>query len=69
MVNIKLPNAKNGLKINILNTVGDIVYTEKINFVSSICNYSFNLKSLISGMYFVSIEKDGQFFTQKLIIE
>jgi len=67
ILNINLLNVpENPATISITNTLGQIVFTDKINSVHS----SFNIQYLLSGMYFVDIiDIKGNKSTQKIMIQ
>lgn len=69
IITLKLPSAKNGLHISIINALGQEVYSEEIMLQSSVGNYSFDLSKMEKGLYFFSIEKNGETFNQKIVIE
>lgn len=69
IITLKLPTAKKGANLKIRNTLGEIVYNENFLQLNAPSNYSFQLNHLQKGVYFVSIEKDGNTSTEKLIIQ
>lgn len=64
--NLTIPNATNGAKLSIYNTIGQEVYTT--NLIQSSSKITPN-QTFGSGIYFVKITQDNQEIVKKLIIE
>ena len=68
IVSVRLPHHNESAKVRVMNVVGALVYEEK-NIPSSKELVSFNLVQRPKGVYFVTIEANGQKTTKRLVIE
>lgn len=68
LVYVVLPLAKHGLTINVIDALGNVVYSEKtIN--TGYKNYGLNLNHLAKGVYFLSMNTNEENYFQKIVIE
>lgn len=65
--NLIMPNAINGAKLSIYNTIGQEVYTT--NLIQSANNKITPNQKLETGIYFVKVTQDNEEIVKKLIIE
>ena len=67
-VNINIPNVNNDVKINIHNTVGQVVYSNTYNNANEV-NERIDISKYHSGIYFVEIINGNKTSIEKLIIK
>lgn len=68
-INIKLPVAKRGMNLQVINTLGQVVYSENITNVYPAANYKLNLGNVDSGIYVIKMNVDGEVFISKVTKE
>lgn len=68
-VSFKAKHAIENLQINVSTVTGQQVYTEKYSQVQNSFNKNINLSNYPSGIYFISVEADGQKQVNKLVIQ
>jgi len=68
IVNITFSQTTNKTQINLYNSIGQLVYTQK--FTNNAQQFSFSLSPLPVGVYWLSIQdQNGQIYTQKIVRE
>lgn len=67
-INIKLPLAKKGMTLTVINTLGQIVHQENITNVYPAADYKLHL-NVPSGIYLIKMLVDNEIFTSKINIE
>lgn len=65
-ISINLPKSDQ-ITVNIFNTVGKVIYTEKANYEGGQKVLTINTASLTQGLYFVQLNYNGQKLTHKFI--
>ena len=56
------------LKITILNSIGEVIYTEDLVKFQGNYKYSFNLNQYSKGIYFLEIDSENGKLNKKLIL-
>ena len=64
-----MPVAKQGAEISVINTLGQVVRTAKATAVTTGETFSMDLSGLTKGVYFVSINVNGEKHSKKIIID
>lgn len=67
-INIKLPVAKKGMNLQIINAVGEVVHQENIVNVYPAADYKINL-NIPAGIYVIKMNADNEVFISKVSIE
>jgi photosystem II stability/assembly factor-like uncharacterized protein len=67
-INIKLPVAKRGMNLQIINQLGQVVYQENITNNIPAKDYKLNL-NLPAGLYVLKMNVDNEIFINKITIE
>ena len=62
-------NYTGSLKAEILNIVGQVVYSEEINHSTGLNTWQMNQNSLSKGVYLFNIFFEGKNYTSRMIIE
>ncbi len=63
-ITIKLNENHSSCNLTVINLLGEMVYSEKLNEKTTILNLNLN-----TGLYFISIDNRGQRATKKIIVE
>lgn len=66
---VELPKVNARVTLQVENSIGQVVYSEKIDSVSTGAAYQLNLSTIQSGVYFVRISGNDQSAVQKLIVQ
>lgn len=69
IVTINMPLAKQGAEISVINTLGQVVRTAKATAVTTGETFSMDLSGLTKGVYFVSINVNGEKHSKKIIVD
>ncbi|MCX7729091.1 MAG: T9SS type A sorting domain-containing protein [Bacteroidia bacterium] len=67
-INIKLPLAKKGMTLQIINTIGQIVYEENITNLYPAANHQLHL-NVPAGIYVIKMNVDNEVFISKINIQ
>ncbi len=67
-VNIKLPIAKRGMVLQVINPLGQIVHEENIKNLIPAADYQLNL-NVPAGIYVIKMNVDNEIFVSKITIE
>lgn len=63
---VSLPNTNNAHKIKMVNILGSVVYEETVKNTTIV---NINVSNKAKGVYFLTVEADGEKITQKIIVE
>lgn len=71
VINIDFTSSKlnNSMNINIIDMTGTTVLNQSISNAAGTGSYTISIPELSTGMYFVTVDNAGKFYTQKLIVK